>query len=355
MTPPHRALPAFAVPRDAYNYLGLFATSETLQNAFVPGMIGTHAQMDGMLDRFNLFTSRHADNDGVKLLAASLSYVRDALGMAPEDFLFAMVNGIVGDSYPDPPRCLRLIDGVLAEYVKRDVCGGSIAGDVPLDVFPTEGGTAAMTYLFETLSSNCLLRPGDKVRSVLPLPAVQPRRAPGTGFGRRGGWSAGTPSGSMAFLAGLGWMGWAPLRRPFCSHAMDAEQIAIGAPIFPPYLEIPHLREFQLTEVILHADPHAEWQVPDAEVGARPRTDCLCFNGSVKSKAVHASSSSPVPHPRPSAAAGSRGPIGEDAVPRQPRQPLWRQAQRPLPRTHCTSRTAPAGSHDRHRRCVLHL
>ena len=73
-----------------------------------------------------------------------------------------------------------------------------IGGQLPahaLDLFASEGGTAAITYVFNTMRENRLLVPGDK--------------------------------------------------------------IAIGMPIFTPYLEIPVLNDFQLVEVNVKPTPRA--------------------------------------------------------------------------------------------------
>ena len=44
------------------------------------------------------------------------------------------------------------------------------------------------------------------------------------------------------------------------------DKIAIGAPIFTPYLEIPELNDYQLVEVLVNSDPDANWQYPEAEL-----------------------------------------------------------------------------------------
>lgn len=44
------------------------------------------------------------------------------------------------------------------------------------------------------------------------------------------------------------------------------DTIAIGTPIFSPYLEIPHLSDYRLNQVHIGADPQAGWQYPDSEL-----------------------------------------------------------------------------------------
>jgi aspartate 4-decarboxylase len=67
-----------------------------------------------------------------------------------------------------------------------------------------EGGTAAMTYIFNSLRANYLLELGDT--------------------------------------------------------------IALGAPIFTPYLEIPHMSDYQLEVVNINAGEDLNWQYPKTEL-----------------------------------------------------------------------------------------
>jgi aspartate 4-decarboxylase len=67
-----------------------------------------------------------------------------------------------------------------------------------------EGGTAAITYIFNSLRANYLLGPGDT--------------------------------------------------------------IALGVPIFTPYLEIPHMNDYQLVVVNINADKDQNWQYAKTEL-----------------------------------------------------------------------------------------
>jgi aspartate 4-decarboxylase len=44
------------------------------------------------------------------------------------------------------------------------------------------------------------------------------------------------------------------------------DTVAIGMPIFAPYLEIPGLNDYRLVELAVEADPEAGWQYPDREL-----------------------------------------------------------------------------------------
>lgn len=192
------------LPRQAFFQLGLFATSESeLSYSYMQQGIGGLPNIEGIEGRFERFTSEHRDIEGVSFLSRSLSYVRDQLGLSASQFLHEMVEGILGCNYPVPPRMLRISEKVVCQYLVKEMIGGSLPAS-QVDVFAVEGGTAAMTYIFNTLKQNGLVNRGDKV--------------------------------------------------------------AIGMPVFTPYIEIPQLDEYGLIEVPIHADPTNGWQYPDEEL-----------------------------------------------------------------------------------------
>ena len=192
------------LPRRAFFRLGLFATAEAeLSYSYMQQGIGGLPNIEGIEGRFERFISEHRDQEGVVFLSRSLSYVRDQLGLSASQFLHEMVEGILGCNYPVPPRMLRVSEEIVRQYLVKEMIGGfTPAGDV--DVFAVEGGTAAMTYIFNTMKQNGLVERGDKV--------------------------------------------------------------AIGLPVFTPYIEIPQLEEYGLKEVAINADPAAGWQYPDSEL-----------------------------------------------------------------------------------------
>lgn len=191
------------LPRHAFWQLGLFATDEAQRFlGHIPEGVGAFPKKDGVEARFEIFVHENRDVPGVQFLHAALAYVRDYLGINAADFLYEMVCGILACNYPVPGRMLVLTEKIVEQYLIREMAGGKpVVGNV--DIFATEGGTAAMTYIFNTLRLNKLLVPGDK--------------------------------------------------------------IALARPIFTPYLEIPHLKEYDLEIVFLEADASTGWQVPEAE------------------------------------------------------------------------------------------
>ncbi|MEM6052121.1 bifunctional aspartate transaminase/aspartate 4-decarboxylase [Erwinia sp. P7711] len=192
------------LPRRAFWRLGLFATEEAeLSYSYLPHGIGGLPRLDGIEARFDAFLSREHHQPGVAFLSRAVSYVRDQLGLSAPAFLHEMVEGILGANYPVPPRMLRVSEKITREYIVKEMIGGLISAE-DVNLFAVEGGTAAMTYLFNTLRTNGLIKAGDKV--------------------------------------------------------------AMGAPIFTPYIEIPRLEDYRLESVMINASPEQNWQYPDEEL-----------------------------------------------------------------------------------------
>lgn len=192
------------LPRRAFFRLGLFATAESeLSYSYMREGIGGLPRIEGIEARFERFISENRDQEGTVFLGRALSYVRDQLGLSASAFLHEVVEGILGCNYPVPPRMLTVSEAIVRQYLMREMVGGRVSAE-DVDVFAVEGGTAAMTYIFDTLKTNRLVQAGDKV--------------------------------------------------------------AIGMPVFTPYIEIPELETYGLTEVAIHADPENGWQYPDSEL-----------------------------------------------------------------------------------------
>jgi aspartate 4-decarboxylase len=192
------------LPRRAFFRLGLFAATESeLSFSYMQQGVGGLPRIDGIEGRFERFTSENRDQEGVDFLRRALSYVRDQLGLSASEFLHEMVEGILGCNYPVPPRMLSVSEEIVRKYLMREMVGGRVSAQ-NVDVFAVEGGTAAMTYIFDSLKKNQLVKKGDKV--------------------------------------------------------------AIGMPVFTPYIEIPELDVYGLEEVTIDADPDAGWQYPDSEL-----------------------------------------------------------------------------------------
>ncbi|CAG2154836.1 Bifunctional aspartate aminotransferase and L-aspartate beta-decarboxylase [Cupriavidus campinensis] len=192
------------VPRHGFWQLGLFAMRESERSfSYMPEGVGGFPRRAGIEERFDLFAREFEDVPGVKFLAGAVSYVRDQLGLNAGDFLYEMCEGILACNYPVPDRMLKLSEVVVGQYIRKEMIGSHpFIGE--FDLFAVEGGTAAMTYLFNSFRENHLIKAGDT--------------------------------------------------------------IALGMPIFTPYIEIPELNDYQLVELMVDADPKAGWQYSKQEL-----------------------------------------------------------------------------------------
>jgi aspartate 4-decarboxylase len=192
------------IPRHGFWQLGLFAMRESERSfAHMPEGLGGFPKREGLEERFEIFARDNKGVPGIDFLRGVVSYVRDQLGLNGGEFLYEMCEGILASNYPVPDRMLRLSEVIVAQYLKREMIGRHpFIGD--FDVFAVEGGTAAMTYIFNTMRENHLIKPGDT--------------------------------------------------------------IALGTPIFTPYIEIPRLNDYQLGVVNLVADVANGWQYSKQEL-----------------------------------------------------------------------------------------
>nr|WP_315592731.1 bifunctional aspartate transaminase/aspartate 4-decarboxylase [uncultured Cupriavidus sp.] len=192
------------VPRHGFWQLGLFAMRESERSfQYMPEGVGGFPRREGIEERFDLFARENQEVPGVKFLAGAVSYVRDQLGLNAADFLYEMCEGILACNYPVPDRMLKLSELIVGQYIRKEMIGKHpFIGE--FDLFAVEGGTAAMTYLFNSMRENHLLKAGDK--------------------------------------------------------------IALGMPIFTPYIEIPELNDYQLVELNIDADPESRWQYSNKEL-----------------------------------------------------------------------------------------
>ena len=190
-------------PREGFFLLGQFAITESKRVMEHPAGIGGMPQPQGIAGRFEAWLAKHADMPGASFLSEMVPFAIEAFGFEPDAFVHELVDSIIGDNYPVPDRMLVHNERIVHEYLMWAVCGiPRPAGK--FDLYAVEGGTAAMCYMFKSLKANRLLRPGDT--------------------------------------------------------------IALGTPIFTPYLELPHLEDYGLTFVTIQAPQENRFQFTDTEL-----------------------------------------------------------------------------------------
>jgi len=190
-------------PRHAFFLLGVFAMQEAERcGEGLPDGVAGLPSAKDIDTRFSEFISTRHPEPGSAILAPAMAYISGAFDFAADAFLQELVQGVLGCNYPEPVRMLRHTEEIVRRYLIKEMGGPSAPVDV--DLCAVEGATAGIAYVFNSLRENRLIAPGDT--------------------------------------------------------------IAIGTPIFTPYLEIPLLNDYRLTELTIAADQDTGWQYPDSEL-----------------------------------------------------------------------------------------
>ncbi len=198
--------------REAFFLLGQFALTESKRTFFdaeagVAGMPPTN----GCYDRLKAWTSRRKEDPetpGADTLQASVDFAIMKFGFDPDKFVNELTDSIIGDHYPVPDRSLVHNEAITHEYLMWAMCAGH-RPTAKFDLYPVEGGTAAMCYIFKALKNARLLNSGDT--------------------------------------------------------------IALVTPIFTPYLEMPHLEDYALKQIHISAEAEDRFQLTDDDL--RPLED----------------------------------------------------------------------------------
>lgn len=175
---------------------GVSESRRTLERGTLAGSI----TKDGIAGRLDAFLDGTNESDA--FLREAITWAQENLGLDADSLVSEFANAIVGNNYPVPSRCLENIEVILNAFLQSALYRGTdLASDT--QVFPTEGGTAAICYIFDALKHNGLIEEGDR--------------------------------------------------------------IAINTPIFTPYIQIPRLTNFQLTELDLEASEERNWHYDPKE------------------------------------------------------------------------------------------
>ena len=190
-------------PREGFFLLGQFAITESKRVMDLPAGVGGMPQAQGIAGRLDAWLAQHKDMPGASFLSDMVAFAVKKFGFEPDAFVHELVDSIIGDNYPVPDRMLIHNERIVHEYLMWAMCGEPRPAG-KFDLFAVEGGTAAMCYIFKSLKANRLLRAGDT--------------------------------------------------------------IALGTPIFTPYLEFPHLEDFNLNVVNIQAPQENRFQFTDEQL-----------------------------------------------------------------------------------------
>ena len=159
------------VPREAFFLLGLFGLEECARNTeFTEGMVGLAGvpEKKRIAARFVQFLAKHAGSPGMGLLKDTYDYLVNEKGVDENDLVFEWAEGVIGSQYPVPDRILEYTEVLVEDYLKQELCDNRPPKG-RFDLFATEGGTAAMCYIFDSLQQNFLLDKGDKIVLFAPV------------------------------------------------------------------------------------------------------------------------------------------------------------------------------------------
>ncbi|HWJ05519.1 MAG TPA: bifunctional aspartate transaminase/aspartate 4-decarboxylase, partial [Steroidobacteraceae bacterium] len=190
-------------PREAFFLLGQFAITESKRVLDLPPGVGGMPQARGIAGRLEAWLRTREDSPGAEFLIALLPWAVGQFGFNADKFVHELVDSIIGDNYPVPDRMLVHNEQVVHEYLQWAMCGQPRPPG-KFDLYAVEGGTAAMCYIFKTMKTNRLLNAGDT--------------------------------------------------------------IALATPIFTPYLEMPHLEDYDLKVVHVQAKQEDRFQFDEAEL-----------------------------------------------------------------------------------------
>jgi aspartate 4-decarboxylase len=190
-------------PREGFFLLGQFAITESKRTMEESPGIGGMPQAKGIAARLDAWLAKHLDMPGADFLPSMVKFAIKTFGFDPDAFVHELVDSIIGDRYPVPDRMLVHNERIVHEYLMWAMCGKPHPSG-KFDLYAVEGGTAAMCYIFKSLKANRLLFPGDS--------------------------------------------------------------IALGTPIFTPYLEMTHLEDYDLKMVPIRAPQENRFQYTEEEI-----------------------------------------------------------------------------------------
>jgi aspartate 4-decarboxylase len=189
-------------PRAAFAQLQMFALEEA-QRVAVGADLGGLPVKRGLAARLRAWLDERREAPGCNLLARSLDHAASALDIEPDRLVGEWVDGVLGDHYPVPMRMLAHTERIVRMHLVHEVFGGHPAGQ-GFEYFAVEGASAGIAYVFDSLVASRVLVPGDR--------------------------------------------------------------IALGVPIFTPYLDVPKLPEYAFDIVEVVQDEASDWRYPAAEL-----------------------------------------------------------------------------------------
>lgn len=155
-------------PREAYHALGYFAIEES-RRVWTADNLGGMPEEAGCAERFDRFVRTRPGLPGVELLRASVDLAVKRFGFERDAFVHELADASIGDNYPVPDRILPHTEQIVRGYLADEMFDHRPPEGQTLSLFATEGGTAAMCYVFDSLLKNGILDRGDRIALMVPV------------------------------------------------------------------------------------------------------------------------------------------------------------------------------------------
>ena len=190
------------LPRYAFALLQLFATHIGEKSKHLDG-IGFIPEEKGIGTELKKLININIDTISGKFLSNAFKKMILITGFSEDKLAYDIIISTLGCFYPNPPRVQSYVEPVLAAFLSKIIYKNDSLKD-QIKIFPTEGASAAIIYVFNSLKYNKLV--------------------------------------------------------------VDGDQIGVFTPIFSPYLEIPALQNYNLVQVCIKANPDNNWEIDDEEL-----------------------------------------------------------------------------------------
>lgn len=156
------------VPREAFFALGKFGIAEARRDWQCDEGLAGIPQKEGIAKRFEQFLKDNSKEPGVTFLEKCYRYMTVEHDIKGDELIHEWAESILGNQYPVPDRILNCTEIAVRDYIAQELCDGR-PPQGEIDLFATEGGTAAMCYIFDSLQQNRLLERGDQIALMTPV------------------------------------------------------------------------------------------------------------------------------------------------------------------------------------------
>ena len=156
------------LPREAFFALGRFGIEECRRDWQEKEGLAGIPQKAGIAGRFEQFLKENRKEEWAIFLEKCYRYMLDEHGVNGDELVHEWAEGVMGNQYPVPDRILKHTGIAVNDYLAQELCDGR-PPQGELDLFATEGGTAAMCYIFDSLQQNRLLERGDQIALMTPV------------------------------------------------------------------------------------------------------------------------------------------------------------------------------------------